>query len=48
MTCAALAVSAALLTQAPLEITGRVIDPTGLPLPGVLITVKGGTSGWPT
>lgn len=41
MTCAALAVFAVVVTQASFPVTGRVVDATGLPLPGVLIRIKG-------
>ena len=41
MTCAALAVFAVVVTQASFPVTGRVVDATGLPLPGVLIGIKG-------
>jgi vitamin B12 transporter len=43
MTCAAVALCATVLTQATWTVTGRVVDGTGLPLPGVLIAVKGST-----
>ena len=41
MTRAAFALFAIVSMQAPLPVSGRVVDATGLPLPGVLVTVKG-------
>jgi vitamin B12 transporter len=41
MTCAAFVLFAIVAAQAPPPVTGKVVDATGLPLPGVLISVKG-------
>ena len=42
MTWAALVLAASILAQTPPAVTGRVVDATGLPLPGVVIAVKDG------
>ena len=41
MTCAAVVLFALVAAQAPPSVIGKVVDATGLPLPGVLISVKG-------
>src|SRR5262245_19500738 len=44
MRCVALVLSVSFLAQAAPTVTGRVVDATGLPLPGAVITVKDGAA----